>query len=83
MASGAPLVVSSAGGFPEFVAAGEDALMVAPGDDAALGDALVRLLGDAALRRGLGAHAAASAERFRSSAVAPRFGAELARLAAA
>jgi glycosyltransferase involved in cell wall biosynthesis len=83
MASGASLVVSSAGGFPEFIAADEDALMVAPGDADALAGALIRLLGDAALRRALATQATASAERYRASAVAPRFTAELERLAAA
>jgi glycosyltransferase involved in cell wall biosynthesis len=54
--------------------------MVAPGDEAELGAALVRLLGDTALRQALGTHAAASAERFSAAAVAPRFAAELERL---
>jgi glycosyltransferase involved in cell wall biosynthesis len=39
-----------AGGIPEFVRDGANALMVAPHDTAAIGEGLARLLEDAALR---------------------------------
>jgi glycogen(starch) synthase len=81
MAAGASLLVSSGGGFPEFTRPDEDAVVVAPGDVAGLAGGLLRLLGDRALRERLGAAAAASADRFRATAVAPRFADELTRLA--
>jgi glycosyltransferase involved in cell wall biosynthesis len=55
MASGVPLVATSAGGLPEVV--GEDGgagLLVPPGDSSALAAAIERLLDDAALRTRLG-----------------------------
>jgi glycosyltransferase involved in cell wall biosynthesis len=53
-AAGVPVIASRAGGMPEAVRDGENGLLVPPGDDAALADALRRLIGDAALRRRLG-----------------------------
>ena len=50
-----PILASNAGGIPEAVRDGENGLLVPPGDVAALGAALDRLLGDADLRRRLGA----------------------------
>jgi glycosyltransferase involved in cell wall biosynthesis len=41
-------------GIPEVVRDGETGLLVPAGDDAALADALARLLGDPALRASLG-----------------------------
>ena len=49
-----PIIASDAGGIPEAVRDGENGLLVPPGDVAALGAALDRLLGDADLRRRLG-----------------------------
>lgn len=54
MAAGLPVVASAVGGVPELVVNGETGMLVAPGDPAALGAALVRLVDDAALRRRLG-----------------------------
>ena len=69
MASGKPVVATTAGGIPEVVRDGETGLLVPPRDDRALADAIVRLLKDAALRDRMGAaglslaHARFSAER--------------------
>lgn len=49
-----PVVACAAGGVPEVVAEGETGLLVPPGDSTALAAALVRLLGDAELRRNFG-----------------------------
>ncbi len=59
-AAGLPLVVTDVGGLPEIVAHGETGEVVASGNASALGDALGKLLGDAALRQRYGA---AGAER--------------------
>jgi glycosyltransferase involved in cell wall biosynthesis len=47
---GTPVVATRAGGIPEIVRDGVDGLLVPPGDPAALGTALVRVLSDQALR---------------------------------
>jgi glycosyltransferase involved in cell wall biosynthesis len=60
LAFGAPLVLSTVGGFPEVAAQGAAAL-VAPGDPAALADELRRLLGDRAARTALAAGARTAA----------------------
>lgn len=52
--AGIPILASAAGGIPEAVRDGVNGVLVPPGDAAALGAALGRLLGDAALRRRLG-----------------------------
>jgi glycosyltransferase involved in cell wall biosynthesis len=49
-----PIVASRAGGIPEAVHDGETGLLIAPGDVAALGVALNRLLDDAPLRQRMG-----------------------------
>jgi glycosyltransferase involved in cell wall biosynthesis len=51
MACGAPVIATRTGAIPEF--AGDAALLVDPGDRNALRAALIRLLGDAELRREL------------------------------
>lgn len=74
MAAGLPAVATSIGGCREAITDGEEGLLVAPDDAAALEAGLARLLGDAALRARLGAAAArAVAERFTLDAVAPRY----------
>jgi glycosyltransferase involved in cell wall biosynthesis len=50
MAAGVPVVASKVGGVREIAAEGT-ALLVPPGDDAALADAIARLLDDARLRQ--------------------------------
>ena len=71
MAAGRALVTTPAGGIPDLV--GEDgALLVPPGDPAALAGALRRLLGDEALRRRLGGAARRRAAAFTAGRVVPR-----------
>jgi len=53
LAAGTPLVASDIPGYGNVARAGVEALMVPPGDPAALGGALRRLLDDASLRREL------------------------------
>ena len=62
MACGVPVVVSNAGSLPEVV--GDAALQVGPLDDAAIEDALYRVLSDADLRRELRARGLRRAARF-------------------
>lgn len=53
MAEGVPVVATAAGGVTEIVRDGIDGLLVAVGDGTALGEAIGRVLGDAALRAAL------------------------------
>jgi glycosyltransferase involved in cell wall biosynthesis len=55
MAHGRPVVATAVGGLRDLVLDGETGLVVPPRDSAALREALERLLGDADLRRRLGA----------------------------
>jgi glycosyltransferase involved in cell wall biosynthesis len=55
MACGCPVVASAAGGGPEAVLDGETGIVVPPGDAGAVVQALDLLLGDAPLRRRMGA----------------------------
>jgi glycosyltransferase involved in cell wall biosynthesis len=55
MSCGAPVVATAVGGIPEEVADGVTGLLVPPGDAAAVGAAIVRLLGDPATRAAMGA----------------------------
>jgi glycosyltransferase involved in cell wall biosynthesis len=64
MAVGCPAVVTAVGGTPEVVADGVHGFLVPPRDPAALAAGLTRLLGDRALRDGLGEAAAARAQDF-------------------
>lgn len=69
MALGTAVVATPVDGVPELVADGVDGLLVPVGDEMALADALTRLLTDDALRRRLGAAAAATAhDRFGQAA---------------
>ena len=54
-ACGVPIVAGRAGGIPEIVRPGVNGELIEPGDAAALAGHLIRLLGDAALRRRYGA----------------------------
>ena len=64
MAVGCPAVVTRVGGTPEVVVDGVHGFLVPPRDPAALAAGLTRLLGDRALRDGLGEAAAARAQDF-------------------
>jgi glycosyltransferase involved in cell wall biosynthesis len=66
MLSGVPVVASEVGGLPGVV--GDAGILVPPGDDRALADAILRLAGDAELRAELARRGLARAEE--------RFGAE-------
>jgi len=57
LASGLPVVATAVGGTPELIADGDNGLLVAAGDVAALAGALGRLAHDAELRRRLGQRA--------------------------
>lgn len=61
MAAGLPVVASRIGHLDQVLAHGRDGWLVAPGDAAALADALATLLADAPLRRALGTAARARA----------------------
>ena len=55
MACGKPVVATAVGGIPEVVVDGETGFLVPPRDHAAMAAAIVRLLGDRALRERMGA----------------------------
>ena len=62
MAAGLPVVASRVGGVPEQVVDGVTGLLITPGDAEERAEALGRLVGDAELRRRLGAAGRARAE---------------------
>jgi glycosyltransferase-like protein len=64
LAAGLPVVASDIPVFAEYLRDGENALLVAPGDAAALAGALHRLAGDPALRKTLAAGGQPLLERF-------------------
>jgi glycosyltransferase involved in cell wall biosynthesis len=64
MAAGVPCVATSVGGVPEIVTDGDEGLLVAAGDAAALSGALSTLLGTPGLRDATAARAAQTARRF-------------------
>ncbi|WP_267423484.1 MULTISPECIES: glycosyltransferase [unclassified Curtobacterium] len=65
MASGRPVIASAAGAPGEMIVDGVDGFLVAPGDAAAMADAMLRLASDPELRARVGAAARVSAERYR------------------
>lgn len=70
---GRPVVATTVGGLPSMVDHGGTGLLVPPGDEPALADAIVTLLSDDELRRRLGRGAKARATgEFSSSSVADR-----------
>ncbi len=65
MAMARPVVATAVGGIPEVIANGQNGLLVPAGDPMALGDAVVRVLGDAAMRQSFAEAARATVcERF-------------------
>jgi glycosyltransferase involved in cell wall biosynthesis len=74
MASGLPVVATRVGGNPELVVDGVTGALVAPGDEAALAEALARYAGDPELRRTHGAAARTRAvEEFSIEAMMKRY----------
>jgi glycosyltransferase involved in cell wall biosynthesis len=74
MHAAVPVVASDVGSVAEAVADGETGFVVAPGDEAALGERLARLLGDEPLRRRLGERGrAVAAAQFTAAAMARRY----------
>jgi glycosyltransferase involved in cell wall biosynthesis len=69
MASGVPVVSTDVGGVPFVVTHERTALLVPAGDEAALADAVVRLLGDRVLYGQLRSAALAEVQRYRWEAV--------------
>jgi glycosyltransferase involved in cell wall biosynthesis len=80
MASGRPVVATTTGGIVDMITNGESGLLVPPGDEARLADAMTRLLTDADLRLRLGSQARERARRFTASVVAERLEAVYARV---
>jgi glycosyltransferase involved in cell wall biosynthesis len=75
MAAGLAVVATDAGGPAEIVDSGHDGVLVPPGDVDALAGALRDLAGDPDRRARLGRHARATAARYRTHAIVPRFAA--------
>jgi glycosyltransferase involved in cell wall biosynthesis len=69
-AAAIPVVAYDEGGVPEIIVHGETGLLAPPGDVAALGEALIRLCTDAALRKSLGSAARSRAATVFTPAVA-------------
>jgi glycosyltransferase involved in cell wall biosynthesis len=81
MASGRPVVATTTGGIVDMIADGENGLLVPPGDEGKLTEAMGRLLNDGDLRARLGAGAAERVRRFTASSVSERLEAVYARVA--
>lgn len=64
LAAGRPVVAARVGGIPEVIDHGRNGLLVEPGDEEGLAEALVRVLADVRLRRTLSRSAAESARGF-------------------
>ncbi len=74
MGAGLPVIASAVGGIPEVVRTETDGILVPPRDPSALGDALVRVMSDAVLRRTLGDAARARVQReYAVSTMAERY----------
>jgi glycosyltransferase involved in cell wall biosynthesis len=73
MASSLPIVAARAAAVPEVVADGSTGILVPPGDDAALAEALTKLLEDARTRRAMGSAGREHVRLFDASLVARKF----------
>ena len=72
MSYGVPVISTRVGGIPELVREGVDGYLIDAGDRTALEDRLLRLVGDAALRRAMGDAARARIEaEYSEAAVLP------------
>lgn len=82
MRAGLPVVATRVGGNPDLVRHGETGLLVEPGSAAAVADAVIRILGDEELRRGMGRAAVTRVrEKFSLSGVARRYADTYSRVA--
>ena len=81
MASGRPVVATTTGGITDMIVDGENGILVPPGDDHKLAEAMARLLNDTELRARLAVGAQERVQRFTSSAVVGRLEAVYARVA--
>jgi glycosyltransferase involved in cell wall biosynthesis len=81
MASGRPVVATATGGVVDMITDGENGLLVPPGDEHQLAEAMGRLLNNADLRVRLAAGAQERVPRFTASAVVERLEAVYARVA--
>ena len=81
LAVGTPVIATAVGGVPEVVRDGENGLLVAPNDPAALGAAIRRYFDDGDLRRRLSEAAPGSVAAYTEESVFARIEAELARAA--
>lgn len=63
LAAGLPIIASKVGGLPEIVVEGQTGLLVDPGDESGLEEALMSLAGNPSLRAQLGSEAARRAQR--------------------
>jgi phosphatidylinositol alpha-mannosyltransferase len=72
MSAGLPVVASALAGFREVVRDGQEGILVPPGDDDALADAVARVLDDQALARRLAAAGRARARAFSWDTVTTR-----------
>ena len=77
MAAGLPCVTTPVGGIPELIRDGVEGFLVEPGDVTALAARLAQLIGDAALRRTMGARALQRAARYDLKLTLAQLGGEL------
>lgn len=83
MATALPVIATAVGGNPELVVDGESGVLVPPGDESALGDAMERYVDDPALRDAHGTAGRQRVERqFSLAAMLRAYDAEYRRLAA-
>lgn len=81
MASGRPVIATTTGGIVDMIVDEASGLLVPPGDECRLAEAMARLLNDADLRARLVAGAQERIQRFTASAVAERLEAVYKRVA--
>jgi glycosyltransferase involved in cell wall biosynthesis len=81
MASGRPVIATTTGGIVDMIVDGESGLLVPPGDEHKLAEAMAGLLNAAGLRARLAAGAQERVQRFTASAVVERLEAVYVRVA--